>query len=249
MFRVHRGLPQGMAASVLGAEVFIALFLWRLSCTLDLEIVAYVDDINLISNTRQVLEAAISQLFHFEKTFSLQVAAIKSFVWGSNDFVVNDIALKWGFQAKKTVESLGTEWPLEAMATCCYTKDKARLGKADERLARLSHLPAKMTVKVATITVGVLSLLSYSVMISPTPYKALRSKVRAAMGMNVGAPELVFGVLSKGSVDPFVTWLLAALKFWHFSLSSLRGGVVCLLRSERMRKDAFFRGFSTSLVN
>ena len=140
LFRVQRGLPQGMAASVLGAEVFIALFLWRLSCTLDLEIVAYVDDINLISTTRQVLEAAISQLFRFEKTFSLQVAAIKSFVWGSNDFVVNDVALKWGFQAKKTVESLGTEWPLTAVATCGYAKDKARLAKAEERLARLSHL-------------------------------------------------------------------------------------------------------------
>ena len=88
-----------------------------------------------------------------------------------------------------------------------------------------------MTVKVATIPVGVLSLLSYSVMIPPTPYKALRSKVRAAMGMTVGAPELVFGVLSKGSVDPFVTWLLAALKFWHFCLFSEGGrGVFAKVR-------------------
>ena len=91
-----------------------------------------------------------------------------------------------------------------------------------------------MTVKVAAITVGVLSLLSYSVMISPTPYKSLRSKVRAAIGMSFGAPEMVFGVLSKSSIDPFFVWLMVALKFWHFCLFSEGGRDVIA----KVRKNA-----------
>ena len=71
-------------------------------------------------------------------------------------------------------------------------------------------------------------------MISPTPYKNLRSKVRAAIGMSVGAPEIVCGALSKSSFDPFFTWFMVALKFWHFCLFSEGGRDVIA----KVRKNA-----------
>ena len=61
-FRTARGVPQGLNASVLLAEVFISVFLRRLTCSLHVEPIAYVDDITIVTRDPATLHAAIGQL-------------------------------------------------------------------------------------------------------------------------------------------------------------------------------------------
>ena len=73
-------------------------------------------------------------------------------------------------------------------------------------------------------------------MIDPAPYKALRAKIRGAIGLSVGAPEIVFGCWGLGSIDPFFTWLMGALSFWHHCTLTPEG------REVLTRVKASYRG-------
>ena len=123
-----------------------------------MEVVAYVDDINLVTDDPYTLGLAIGQLKQYEQTFCLQMATSKSFLWGSEEVALQQLSVQWGFPIRRTVATLGSEWPLSPTRKCEYEKDLARLKQAEDRLIRLSHLPSKMTIKTAAIVTGILSL-------------------------------------------------------------------------------------------
>ena len=62
LFAKERGLPQGMSTSVMFAEIFLSFFLYRLTLTLRVQVVAYVDDINILADSPDLLKLAILQL-------------------------------------------------------------------------------------------------------------------------------------------------------------------------------------------
>ena len=63
--------------------------------------------------------------------------------------------------------------------------------------------------------------------------KSLRSLVRKAMGMSAGAPEVVFGVCVTTSMDPWIHWMMTAIRFWHFAVSQ---GELEMLRALPLRR-------------
>ena len=95
-FVVERGVPQGMSISVLASELFIAVMLWKMTLSLPVEVVAYVDDINVITDDPHTLSLAITQLKQYEQTFCLQVATSKSFLWGSDEVALQHLSAAMG---------------------------------------------------------------------------------------------------------------------------------------------------------
>ena len=64
----QRGLPQGMASSVLLAEIAISPLLWKVDLALrgrDVEIIAYVDDLNFITTSESDLRRIVDLLGEF----------------------------------------------------------------------------------------------------------------------------------------------------------------------------------------
>ena len=51
VFHPSRGVPQGLSASVLLAEVFISMLLWRLTMSNSVEVVAYVADVTIVATS------------------------------------------------------------------------------------------------------------------------------------------------------------------------------------------------------
>ena len=67
-FRQHeRGLPQGVATSVVLSELCVAMYLWRLNCILKVRTICYVDDVSVTATSRQDIEAAFDLLVEFVK--------------------------------------------------------------------------------------------------------------------------------------------------------------------------------------
>ena len=112
IFAKDRGLPQGMSTSVLFAEIFVSLFLWRLTMTLGVLVAAYVDDINIIAESPQRLKLAILQLIWFSETFCLDLSRPKSFLWGAPSQDLLLLSSEFGFPVRDVVHSLGTDWTL-----------------------------------------------------------------------------------------------------------------------------------------
>ena len=204
-----------MSSSVMFAEVFLSIFLWRLSLTLSVQVISYVDDINFMADSVEVLKGAILQLLWFSQIFSLDVSRPKSYLWGCRWSELVNLSAELGFQIRDCVSALGTEWPLHPHVSPPFEKDSARMETMLERLQRLSHLPAAIGVKASVISTGALSLLDFATKPSCEGLPRLRSAVRGALGMSSGSPEVLFGILTKGSLDPYVRWILTNLRLWH----------------------------------
>ena len=82
VFVNSRGLPQGMASSVLLAEVAISPLLWRLSLhDSTLSMWSYVDDLNLCADSVPKLLEAWAYIQEFAVDFCLSIATHKCSVW------------------------------------------------------------------------------------------------------------------------------------------------------------------------
>ena len=166
--------------------------------------ISYVDDINFLADSVDVLRGAILQLL-------------------------------WFSQIRECVSALGTEWPLSPHVSPAYEKDSARMETMVERLKRLTHLPAAIGIKASVISTGALSLLDYATKPSCEGLPKVRSAVRSALGMSSGSPEILFGVLTRGSLDPYVRWILTN----HSGTLMLDWGIrSCSLRLGESREEA-----------
>ena len=83
----QRGLPQGMASSVLLAEVAICPVLWKVEVAMgqkDMNIIAYVDDLNFITTSKSDLERVLEFLREFSDHFALDLAREKTKIWATD---------------------------------------------------------------------------------------------------------------------------------------------------------------------
>ena len=84
-FATPRGLPQGMASSVLLAELAISPLLWRFARAMpEVDICAYVDDLNLTTSQEGDLTRVVGFLRDFESHFSLSLSTAKTKIWASD---------------------------------------------------------------------------------------------------------------------------------------------------------------------
>ena len=216
-FSNSRGLPQGMASSVLLSELAICPLLWRISRGMPhVEVMAYVDDLNFAATSKGDMMRTIELLREFEADFRLSMSQAKTHVWASEKRHARDLEQQSGFQATSVIQALGAEWPVAPGAKPLYEKEHARLDECIRRLQRARCLPVPLTKMAHFISVGCLSLLDFLNLPNPRPYLALRGWVKAALGNKAGSPEVLVNILQRGSLDPQVRWLMAGLRLWHF---------------------------------
>ena len=236
-FLKERGLGQGMSTSVLYAEVFVASFLWRLVTTTGVDTAAYIDDLTIVAQNKETLITALNQLFQFADMMKVGISLEKTHLWGSDGVQLTEIASERGWSVTQTVESLGADWPLADKENPKYEKDLGRIEKMLERLRRLIYLPSPLVVKAGVISIGCLSLLDFSVTPSLSHLKKTKMAVRKALGLSSGAPEIVYNVLTKGSLDPHVRWFVTLTRFWH-SLAGFDAGIELLRTFKRSCKNS-----------
>ena len=208
----QRGLPQGLASSVLSSELFLSVFLWRLHKIWHLCAICYVDDLNLIAQDGQTLRGILRELFGFASDFSLQIAPDKCCVWGTNVKELQEIGKEWGIPYKSSFVTLGTEWATSRSAKPAYVKEAMRMEEALRRLARLQHLPTTLILKAQATSVGILSLTDFSPPPCGLSYKSLRSAIKKTLGCLHASPEIVLNILLDTSLDPHVRWKLAYIR-------------------------------------
>ena len=116
------------------------------------------------------------------------------------------------------MQALGAEWPTNKAANLTYTKELARLDECVARLSRARALPLPAPKLALVVSTGCLSLLDYINLPDPKPYAKVRTLVKDVFGLKAGAPEVVMCVLTKGILDPHISWLLSVLRLWHHAL-------------------------------
>ena len=105
----------------------MACFLWRLLRVLDIEVIAYVDELKLIAPEPEILRAVIACLFQIAQGFLLNISSTKSYLWGSYKIILEMIGMEWGLPVRTTLESMGMEWRLEPRATPAYARETTRI--------------------------------------------------------------------------------------------------------------------------
>ena len=216
-FKHERGLPQGMASSVLMAELAIAPLLWKLFWRFgdSLLSVAYVDDLNFICSRAPLVSLVSDVLREYANDFFLSLSVMKSKVWSSREGQIPKLKRDTGLDATKVIEALGAQWIVCRGGKPDYAKELARYKDCESRLSRLQHLPLNPADLSVVISTGCLSKLDYINLPSHRPYQQLRTLAKSVLGLTTGAPEIVLGVLQAGTIDPILRWLIAGFKLWY----------------------------------
>ena len=241
-FRNHeRGMPQGLATSVVLSELCIAAFLWRLHNILCVQTICYVDDLTVIPKCSRDLSRAYDLLVQFAAGFSLSLAAAKTRFSGSYPTQLLALARQKGVEHTDVVSALGLQWTLRAGVSNPHTKEMARISSCRERLRRLAHLPANLSVKVQALVTGCLSLLLYSVITESKHVTGLRVSVRHALNQSYGAPECVFHCLCNTSADPLFTWVMACSRMLATWVSHIP---ILTLAMMKLCREGFQRSYA-----
>ena len=173
-FGTTRGLPQGMATSMLLAELAISPVLWRITRSLpEVTVCAYVDDLNLHTRDKGHLLRVVGMLRDFEEHFSLSLAQAKTRVWASNVKVHDELREATGFQVERSMQALGAEWPTNKGAMLVHKRELARLDQCISRLTRARTLPLPAPKLALVVSTGCLSLLDFINLPDPKPYSNL----------------------------------------------------------------------------
>ena len=216
-----RGLPQGMAGSVMLAELSIAPLLWRCQSVLvstPHSTVAYVDDIHFFATDSATLNRILELLFEFQSDFRLNLSKQKSAIWGNEHDALRRIADHYGIPLQKSIEALGAEWPVDSRMKPTYAKETQGIEEAERRILRIKHLPVDLATKYEAVSVACLSLLDYVNHPRMENVRALRMLVKRSLGQRFAAPEILYNCLQASSIDPCVHWLLASLRLWFYVL-------------------------------
>ena len=130
----ERGLPQGMASSVILAEICLAPLIWKLHRCCRVDTICYVDDLTMVTDTSSMLKKVIGILLRYVADLSLVISKEKSGLWGSNMIELESIACEQGFTVTKTLEAMGMTWVLHSDGEATYSKERKRIKVAGEGL-------------------------------------------------------------------------------------------------------------------
>ena len=176
---------------------------------------AYVDDINFVAASESDLERIIDIVIEYVNHFGLELSMAKTKIWSTDDDAAARLSQKYGFPTTNVLDALGLQWPVSKGVDLDFPKEYGRLHEADRRLARIAHMPVSLSKKCDFLSVAVLSLLDYLGPSHPEPALALRSGIKVALANKFAAPEILFNITCRASLDPFHRWMMASLKLWH----------------------------------
>ena len=219
-----RGLPQGMSTSVLLAELAISPLLWRITrSNRDAIVCAYVDDLNLLLESRDEMLRVVDMLREFESDFALRVSQLKTRVWATSSQEEPHIVHATGCDSTAVLDALGGQWQLQPRISPSFPKECARLDKCMDRLIRARALQINPARLAQIISTGCLSLLDYLNLPDHKPYLKVRTCVKDAFDIRSAAPEVLTCVLQPGTIDPVMRWL-AILRVWFLILKTAPEG-------------------------
>ena len=87
-----RGLPQGVSTSVALAEIMVSVLLRKILRVAVIDIVSYVDDVNVLANSEAVLAYVWGLVVSFAKDFRLDLALQKCHLWGTHPTRLSQLA-------------------------------------------------------------------------------------------------------------------------------------------------------------
>ena len=103
-FATPRGLPQGESA--------ISPVLWRISRAIpEVSVCAYVDDVNMITGSRDHLVRVVAFVKEFADHFTLSLSQAKTKLWASDSVAHEQLHADFGFGVDRSLCALGGEWP------------------------------------------------------------------------------------------------------------------------------------------
>ena len=210
----ERGLPQGLATSVLLAEVIVSALVHKLHMCAHCATIVYVDDINVITHTLDAARRCLEVVLDFVHSLHLSLSIAKSALWGTDQDGLEQLKSFSGIKPTSHLEAFGASWQLREGRGYVYRKEHARMLRVRERLLRVKHLPAHPSVRAAVASTTALSPLDYISVPVKGPLHSLRTHVRAAIGARHGAPEIVYNLPTSGLLDPVDRGLVSLLRLW-----------------------------------
>ena len=212
--QAQRGLPQGMASSVLLAELVIACLVRKIHWCAHCHTIVYVDDINVVAFSLEDLRRCLEVVIDFVHTFCLSLSIMKSVLWGTDHDGLKQLEDAFGIQLVHTLEAFGATWQLRQNSNTEYKKEGNRILKVRERLLRVQHLPAHPSIRAMVTSSTALSPLDYLSLPNKKPLHSLRMQVRAAIGVKHGAPEIAFNLPTSAMLDPVDRGFISLLRVW-----------------------------------
>ena len=220
----ERGIPQGLASSVLMAELCVNCLVRKVVVCTKARAIAYVDDVTFLARSKTQLKAIIHLVLEFVSSFHLTLSYLKTVLWGTEQGDLDDLAKEFGFEHVQIITALGGDWAVGRHAPKpSYKKEVARIDRLKDRLLRAAHLPLHPCAKASLASVSALSLLDF---LNPPSLQAcvpLRYMVRKVVSQPFGAPEIIFNIYIKGCLDPLLRSLLAHLRLWSHVVESKEG--------------------------
>ena len=212
IFMNQRGLPQGMASSVLMMRFLMLRF------GESIQPISYVDDVNVVCSSVPCLVKVASVVRDFSEDFRLKLSELKTKVWSSKPHQHEKIHHETGFKATKVLQALGADWLVCRGGNPQYQKEQSRIQECERRLQRIRHLPIHTVDKSTAISVGCLSPLDYVNVPSHVPFLQVRTLVKSVLHQAHGAPEIVLLACQRGTIDPVHRWAISGLRLWFFTL-------------------------------
>ena len=216
-----RGLPQGLASSVLMAELAISPLMWRIERSLSPDQhrhtmkAAYVDDLNVVCGDLPTLQRVLTILIQFERDFGLHLALNKTKLWSSQPRSLASLSRDTGMTIASVVDVLGGQWVVNKGSVADHPRETARIRDLEKRLSRIQHLQCKLCVKIDAISTACLSLLDFVNHPSRLPAKSVRALVKRALHAPYSAPEILYNSFIKLTLDPVTRWPMAGLRIWY----------------------------------
>ena len=210
----ERGLPQGMASSVLLAELNVACLVRKLHCAVECHTIVYVDDINVVTHSLPNLQRCLDVVLDFIAVFRLSLSIMKSALWGTDHHGLKCLESTHGIKPVHVVEAFGATWQLKRGESVVFKKEEERISRVRERLLRVQHLPTHPYIRALVTSSTALSPLDYVSLPGKKMLHSLRSHVRAAIGGRHGAPEIIFNMPTTTLLDPVDRGMLSLLRLW-----------------------------------
>ena len=241
----NRGLAQGLAASVLLAEVNMAALARKLDLTTTADLILYVDDIHIITTTLIDMRRALVVIVDFVHTLALSLSVLKSCLWGTEESDLAGLSQEFGIPKANKLYALGATWPISDCEPG-YLKEKAKIALIKERLDRVAHLPSPIHLKAQVISTTCLSIVDYLAPPVPSLFTSLRASVRRALKISFGAPEIVMNAVINNTLDPWWRAVLSIMRIWAYAASSK--DMKPVLESMRLRDKRARLGFLMSVA-
>ena len=212
----QRGVSQGMSASIVFSEVVMAALVRKLHLVIPCDTVCYIDDLHVITTSLAFLDKAMNVISQFTHVFHLVLASAKSGLWGSKPTHLVDLSNRTGIPIVTSITALGGQWQVARSPVPTFDMDRERVRLVEERLMRVPHLPAHPSVRAQATCVACLPKIDYLPAPAANIYTPLRAKVRRAIGLTSGAPEIIYNIPSGAVLDPPERLFLGLLRLWFF---------------------------------